>query len=226
MGVAVAGWSGPGGHGLLSGPEASRGVSEGLATKEGWQQVGWGLTAVPCPVSGGWGHPAHLPAPSDLPCLSHGLCSPRLHPVTLTVPSRTPVISPVLSCVPQNVASSVRLGLRWRMLMEERREPSNPGSGEKTNCKVKAECLGPTSRVRGSLGAGEWRAGALSRVGAQGHLLTIRTRGLARTEQPLWVEIPRFTAQFLPDSSLSGFSSASQTLLSYQLENGETWAGS
>ncbi|XP_043306621.1 serpin B9-like isoform X1 [Cervus elaphus] len=27
-----------------------------------------------------------------------------------------------------NVASSVRLGLRWRMLMEERREPSNPGS--------------------------------------------------------------------------------------------------
>ena len=123
------------------------------------------------------------------------------------------------------MASSVRLGLRWRMLMEERRDPSNPGSGEKTSCKIKA-VLGPTCRVRGSLGAREWRAGALSRVRAQGHLLTIRTRGLARMEQPLWVEIPRFTAQLLPDSSLSGFSSASQTLLSYHLENGETWAGS
>ena len=55
--VAVGGWSGPGGHGLLSGLEASRGVSEGLATKEGGQQVGWGLMAVPCPVSGGLGAP-------------------------------------------------------------------------------------------------------------------------------------------------------------------------
>lgn len=67
-----------------SGPEASRGVSEGLATKEGWQQVGWG-------------HPAHLPDPSDLPCLSHGLSahpgctpSPRLsspEPLSLVLSS-------------------------------------------------------------------------------------------------------------------------------------------
>ena len=53
----VGGWSGPGGHGALSGAAASRGVSEGLVTKEGWPQVGWGLTAVLCAVSGGPGPP-------------------------------------------------------------------------------------------------------------------------------------------------------------------------
>lgn len=173
--VAVGGWSGPGGHGVLSGPEASRGGSEGLATKEGWQQVGWGLMAVPCPVSGGLGAPRPparrpLTSPASPTASVLAQAAPR-HP---DCPLLNPFFSPFLSCVPQNVASSVRLGLRWRMLMEERREPSNPGSGEKTNCKIKAQCLGPTRRVRGSLGAGERRAGATSWVGAQGHLLTLR----------------------------------------------------
>ena len=72
--VAVGGWSGLGGYRAPSGPEASRGVSEGLVTKERRPQVGWGLMAVPCPVSGGPG-PPRPPAspPSDLHCLSHGL---------------------------------------------------------------------------------------------------------------------------------------------------------
>lgn len=65
--VAVGGWIGPGGHKAPSGPEASRGVSEGLITKERRPQVGWGLMAVPCPVhvrfQEGRGHPAGLPDP-------------------------------------------------------------------------------------------------------------------------------------------------------------------
>lgn len=55
--VAVGGWSGLGGYRAPSGPEASRGVSEGLVTKERRPQVGWGLMAVPCLVSGGPGPP-------------------------------------------------------------------------------------------------------------------------------------------------------------------------
>ena len=54
-GGAGAGWEDTGPS--QGGPEASRGVSEGLVTKEGWPQVGWGLMAVPRPVSGGPGPP-------------------------------------------------------------------------------------------------------------------------------------------------------------------------
>ena len=63
--VAVGGWSGLGGYRAPSGPEASRGVSEGLVTKERGPQVGWGLMAVPCLVhvlfQEGQGHRAGLP---------------------------------------------------------------------------------------------------------------------------------------------------------------------
>lgn len=148
-------------------------MREGLISKVGRRNVGWGTMAVPRSVSDVPSVSDDLPTSANTADLPASQTQPPrsrwLYPITPTVLSWTPPSSlPFHSDVPQALVSPVMLSLLWRLWVGGMREASKSvflSQKQKKTEQNNAHCLGPISSVQESPEV--WRtgrAGALSWV--------------------------------------------------------------